>query len=319
MKRRWNALIVSLVLAVASPLATNAWALETHGWEQVGKHRIFYREAGPRDAPVVVLLHGFPSSSFMYRSLIPRLATRYRVIAPDYPGAGHSDAPPVAEFPYTFDAIGEVMRAFLAARGAERYSLYMQDFGGPVGFRIAEADPARIDALIVQNANIYEAGLSEGMQAVRPFWGARTHEATKLLSGFISPESIKDQIVAGAERPSAIHPDAWTHAQALLAIPARRNAQLEMLHDYGSNLRRYAGWQAYLRSRRPATLVVWGKNDPYFVAAGATSFAAELPEARIRLLNAGHFALEEKGEEIATEVLAFLKANVVRKNSSDHP
>lgn len=318
MRRTWLVLAAA-ALMVAPPALARRHAgrpAVTHGWTQVGPHRIFYREAGPRGAPVLVLLHGFPTSSFMYRELIPLLAARYRVIAPDYPGAGYSDAPAVGTFPYSFDSVAEVMRGFLAARGVDRYTLYMQDFGGPVGFRVAAAAPERVEALIVQNANIYEAGLSPAMQAVRPLWGKRTREATATLDGFLTPQGAKDQIVAGAANEAHISPDAWTHAQWMLADPRRHAAQLEMLHDYGSNPARYAAWQSYLRERRPRLLVLWGRGDPMFVEAGARAFARDVPDARIRMLDAGHFAIEEQPQAIADEILAFLTATRQRQRNA---
>lgn len=273
---------------------------------------IFYREAGPPDAPAVLLLHGFPTSSHMYRDLIPRLAKRYRVIAPDYPGYGFSDAPSPKSFTYTFDHLAEVMDSFVQAVGAKRYALYMQDFGGPVGFRLAAKHPERVSALIIQNANAYEEGLSEAMDAARPAWVERTPQSEATMRGFLTAETTRFQFLHGAKDPSRISPDAWTHAQAFLDRPGNDEIQLALLHDYGSNLKRYPQWHAYFRAYRPPTLVVWGKNDPFFTVEGARAYARDIPHIETHILDAGHFALEEEAARIADLMSDFLDRKLTK-------
>jgi len=274
---------------------------------------IFYREAGSPDAPAVLLLHGFPTSSHMFRDLIPRLAQRYHVIAPDYPGYGFSDAPSPASFTYTFDSLADVMGRFTQAVGLDSYALYMQDFGGPVGFRMAVRHPERVSALIVQNANAYEEGLSPAMDTARPAWERRTPETERTLRGFLTPETTKFQYLHGARDPGRISPDAWLHAQAGLDRPGNDEIQLALLHDYGSNPRQYPLWQSYLRERRPPTLVVWGQHDPFFTVAGARAYERDVPDSEIHLLETGHFALEEEAPTIARLMLDFLDRRLVAR------
>ena len=272
--------------------------------------RVFYREAGPADAPTILLLHGFPTSSHMYRDLIPRLAVLYRVIAPDYPGYGFSDAPSPSEFNYSFDRLAEVVDGFAAAVGASRYVLYVQDFGGPVGFRLAAKHPERVAGLVIQNAVAHEEGLSEALNAARPFWAERTPESEVPMRQFLTAELTKYQYLHGARDLSRISPDAWTHAQALLNRSGNDEIQLALLHDYGSNLKRYAEWGTYFRMHRPPTLVVWGKNDPFFTVDGAQAYARDMPDTEVHLLEAGHFALEEEAPRIAELMLDFLRRRV---------
>jgi pimeloyl-ACP methyl ester carboxylesterase len=278
--------------------------------QQVGAVGIFYREAGPQDAPVVLLLHGFPTSSHMYRDLIPRLAERHRVIAPDYPGYGSSDAPSPAGFSYTFDNIAAVMDGFLQGLGVTRFALYAQDFGGPVGFRLAAMRPDRIAGLIVQNAVAHEQGLSDALKEARPFWERRTAETERPMRAFLTLETTRHQFLAGAREPSLVSPDSWLHAQQILDRPGNDEIQLSLLHDYGSNLRRYPQWQAYFRRHRPATLVVWGRNDPFFTVAGAEAYGQDMPKTETHLLEGGHFVLEEHAPQVARLILSFLDRRV---------
>jgi pimeloyl-ACP methyl ester carboxylesterase len=268
--------------------------------------QIFYREAGPVDAPTLVLLHGFPTSSHMYRDLIPLLATRYRVIAPDYPGYGSSSSPAPSAFAYTFDHLADVMGAFIDSLGVRRYVLYVQDFGGPVGFRLAFKRPEQIAGLVIQNANAYEEGLSEALNSARPFWFKRTLETEAPMREFLKPEMTKHQYTSGAQDLERISPDAWNHAQSILDRPGNDEIQLSLLHDYGSNVARYPEWQTYFRQHQPPTLIVWGKNDPFFTVEGANAYLRDLPDAQVHLLDAGHFALEEKAHDIAGLMIAFL-------------
>lgn len=267
---------------------------------------IFYREVGPASAPVILLLHGFPTSSHMFRDLIPRLAPHYRVIAPDYPGYGLSRTPPTTDFTYSFDNLADVMDRFTEALGLDSYTLYMQDFGGPVGFRLAVRHPERVRALIVQNANAYEEGLSPAMDAARPAWERRTPETEATLRAFLTLETTRFQYLHGACDPSRISPDAWVHAQAGLDRPGNDAIQLAYLHDYGSNPKQYPVWQDYLRRHQPPTLVVWGRNDPFFTEAGAQAYRRDVADCELHLFEAGHFALEEEAPAIARLILDFL-------------
>jgi pimeloyl-ACP methyl ester carboxylesterase len=265
--------------------------------------RIFYREAGNPQWPRIVLLHGFPSSSHMYRKLIPLLATRFHVIAPDYPGFGHSDMPAPSQYRYTFDQLAVTMDRFLQALGLERYVLYMQDYGGPVGLRIASAHPQRIAGLVVQNANAYDEGLSpEVMKVLRPLWAERNPATEAPVRASLTLEGTRGQYTAGARHPEALDPDAWTFDQALLDRPGNQEIQLALLADYGSNVVQYPKWQRYLREHRPRTLVVWGRGDPFFLEAGAHAYLRDVPGARLVLLDTGHFAPEEDALRIAQEI-----------------
>lgn len=278
--------------------------------QEVDGLRIFYREAGPADAPIILLLHGFPTSSHMYRDLIPRLGARYRVIAPDYPGYGFSDTPSPTTFTYTFDHLADVMDKFVQAVGAQRYVLYAQDFGGPVGFRLASRHPERVAGLVVQNAVAHEEGLAPSMDVARPYWAKRTPETEAPMRALLTLETTRFQYLHGAKDPSRVSPDAWTHAHALLDRPGNADIQLAILQDYGSNLKRYPEWQAYFRTHKPPTLVVWGKNDPFFTVAGAQAYARDMPGTETHILDTGHFALEEEAPRIAELMLDFLDRKV---------
>ncbi len=297
---------------IAVPAAGDAVQVR-YRTQAIDNIEIFYREAGPPNAPTVLLLHGFPTSSHMFRDLIPRLAQRYHVVAPDYPGYGFSSAPSPTAFSYTFDHLADIMERFTQAIGLRRYALYMQDFGGPVGFRMAVQHPERISALIVQNANAYEEGLSPAMDAARPAWEQRTPETEKTLRGFLTLDTTRFQYLHGVRDPSRISPDAWLHAQAGLDRPGNDEIQLALLHDYGSNPKQYPLWQAYLREHRPPTLVVWGKNDPFFTVAGARAYERDVPDSEIHLLETGHFALEEDAPTIAGLILDFLDRKLVAR------
>lgn len=267
---------------------------------------IFYREAGPVDGSVLLLLHGFPTSSHMFRDLIPRLAPYYRVIAPDYPGYGLSSMPSTTDFVYTFDNLADIIDRFIEALGIDSYALYMQDLGGPVGFRLAARQPERVHALIVQNANAYEEGLSPAMDAARPAWERRTVETEATLRAFLTLETTRFQYLHGARDPSLVSPDAWVHAQAGLDRPGNDEVQLAYLHDYGSNPRLYPIWQDYLHQHQPPTLVVWGRNDPFFTEAGAQAYRRDVPDCELHMFETGHFALEEDVTTIASLILDFL-------------
>jgi len=266
---------------------------------------VFYREAGTPGAPAIVLLHGFPTSSHMFRDLMPLLAANFHVIAPDYPGFGYSDAPAPDSFQYTFDNLSLVIEEFLAAVALERYSLYLQDYGGPIGLRLATRHPERIQALILQNANAYKEGLSEAMELLNLYWTDRAM-SEPAVRALLTHATTTYQYTHGAQHPERISPDAYHHAQALLDRPGNDSIQLELLFDYQHNVELYPHWQTYLREHQPPALIVWGENDPFFLPAGARAYLQDLKNAELHLLPGGHFLLEEAHEEIAGLITAFL-------------
>ncbi|MDB5312541.1 MAG: dhaA [Gemmataceae bacterium] len=269
---------------------------------------IFYREAGPKDAPTVLLLHGFPTSSHMFRHLIPALAGEFHVVAPDYPGFGHSSAPPADEFNYTFDKLADVVEKFTEKIGLKMYALYVQDYGAPVGYRLAVKHPERVTGLVVQNGNAYDEGLdNEFWKPLKAYWKNRTEEKATPLRKFLTPEATKWQYIHGVRNVEAISPDTWTTDQRLLDRPGNAAIQLTLFYSYGSNPPLYPKWQAYFRKHQPPTLVVWGKNDPIFPAAGAEPYKRDLKTLEYHLLDTGHFALEEDGDTIADLMRAFLR------------
>lgn len=276
---------------------------------------IFYREAGPIDAPVLLLLHGFPTSSHMYRDLIPRLADRYRVIAPDYPGFGQSGAPDRTAFAYTFDHYAEVIAAFTDRIGVDRYGLYVMDYGAPVGFRLATSRPDRVTALIVQNGNAYDEGIGEFWNPLKAYWASDSAADREALRPATLPEGNRWQYTHGVpdDRVDRLSPDAWTMDQAGLNRPGNQEIQLDLFHDYRTNLPLYPHWQAWMRDRRPPTLVMWGRNDQIFLVAGARAFARDNPDAEIHELDTGHFALETHSPEIAALIRDFLGRKLVAR------
>lgn len=271
---------------------------------------VFYREAGSKDAPTLLLLHGFPTSSQMFRNLIPALADKYHVIAPDYPGFGNSSMPSVAEFDYTFDNLARIVDGFTQKLGLDRYSLYVMDYGAPVGFRLATAHPERIQSLIVQNGNAYVEGLKGFWDPFRAYWKNRTDENAKPLKGFLNLAATKWQYTHGTRNPELISPDTWTTDQYFQDRAGNKAIQLELFYDYGSNPALYPDWQNYFRTHQPPTLVVWGKNDVIFPADGAHPYKRDLKNIDFHLLDTGHFALEEDGDEIARHIRRFLQANI---------
>ncbi|MFN8592323.1 MAG: alpha/beta hydrolase [Thermomicrobiales bacterium] len=317
------ALVSALPLAkrpsvAASPQAAVDYVAQPTSYRSVTVDglSIFYREAGDPANPTILLLHGFPSSSHMFRDLIPLLAGTYHLVAPDYPGFGQSDAPDVEAFAYTFDHLAAVIAAFVDAVGLERYSLYMQDYGGPVGFRLATQRPERVEALIVQNTNAYEEGLTELSQPLRTSGMApRTAASDKVLRAFLTPETTRFQYLEGASDPARISPDAWSTDQALLDRPCNDEIQLALFYDYLSNLERYPEWHAYFRAQRPPTLIAWGRNDPIFGVEGAEGYRRDLPDAELHLLDAGHFALEDHAAAIAGLITRFLASTMFRAGS----
>jgi pimeloyl-ACP methyl ester carboxylesterase len=260
---------------------------------------IFYREAGDPARPTILLLHGFPSSSHMFRDLIPLLADRFHLVAPDYPGFGQSDAPDPERFPYTFDRMTDVVGGFADALGLDRYAIYVQDYGAPVGFRLATRSPGRIQAIISQNGNAYEAGLTPFWQPLRTYWDDPSPPNEEPLRAFFTPETTRFQYSEGYRQPERISPDAWRMDQLFLDRPGNQEIQLALFYDYRTNLARYPEWHAYFREHQPPALVVWGQNDPIFGPDGARAFGRDLPAAEIHLLDTGHFALEDHASTIA--------------------
>jgi pimeloyl-ACP methyl ester carboxylesterase len=269
--------------------------------------KIFYREAGRRGRPALLLLHGFPASSFMYRDLLERLADRFHLVAPDYPGFGYSEAPAPDAYPYTFDALARTTERFAEQLDLQRYGLYMQDFGGPVGFRLASARPERVTFLVVQNANAYDEGLPDSFWApVRELWrDPSPANLARIGAAAMSDEALQWNYTHGAKHPARVSPDSWVLQQALLARPGNKDIMLALLRDYGSNPGRYAQWQAYFREHQPPTLVVWGKNDMIFPEAGAHPYRRDLKRAEVHILDAGHFALEDHADVIAEHIRRF--------------
>lgn len=283
----------------------------THRNTKVDGLNLFYREAGPVDAPTLVLLHGFPSSSHMYRNLIPALADSYHVIAPDYPGFGYSDAPSPGQFEYTFDHLADVVEHFLEQKGVEKYSIYIQDYGSPVGFRLATRHPERIQTIISQNGNAYDEGLSPfWAEYLYPFWKERNPRTEAKVAELLTLDGTKLQYTAGFRNVENVSPDAWTFDQAGLDRPGNRAIQLALFYDYRKNPPLYPAWHQYLRDHQPPLLAVWGKNDPIFLPAGATAFGRDDAKAEIHFLDTGHFALEEDGAEIAGLIRDFLGRHV---------
>ncbi|HET7051074.1 MAG TPA: alpha/beta hydrolase [Solirubrobacteraceae bacterium] len=274
---------------------------------EVGGSEIFYREGGDPMAATLLLLHGFPSSSAQYDRLMQRLTGRYHVIAPDYPGFGRS---PALAGTTTFDRLADVIDMFTEAKGLDRFSLYMFDFGSPVGFRIATRHPERVQGLVLQNGNAYEAGLGPGMQALQPYWNDRgANEAA--IRGFLTLDVTRSQYVDGVTDPTSINPDLWELDQRYLERPGRDQVMLDLLYDYQTNVELYPAWQEYLRTYSPPALLPWGRNDAYFPPAGARAYLADLPDAELHLLDTGHFATATHNDEIAALISAFLDSHVI--------
>jgi pimeloyl-ACP methyl ester carboxylesterase len=267
---------------------------------------IFYREAGRKDAPTLLLLHGFPTSSHMFRDLIPGLADRYHIIAPDMPGFGFSESPARQAFAYTFENLARIMDRFTETVGLDRFAIYVFDYGAPIGFRLALVHPERITAVISQNGNAYEEGLSAGWNPIQKYWQEPTVANRRALRTFFELETTKFQYTSGVADPAQVAPESYTLDYALLSRPGNDEIQLDLFLDYASNVALYPSFQQYLRIHRPPLLAVWGKNDPFFLPPGAESFRRDLPEAEVRFLDTGHFALETHAAEIAEIIREFL-------------
>jgi pimeloyl-ACP methyl ester carboxylesterase len=268
---------------------------------------VFYREAGPRDAPVILLLHGFPTSSFQYRELIPRLADRYRVIAPDLPGFGFTEVPAERNYVYSFDALAQTMLAFTDALGLERYALYVFDYGAPTGFRVAKARPERVTAIVSQNGNAYEEGLGDAWAPIRRYWSAPTAENREAVRRELTPAGLRSQYIDGVPHPDTMAPEGYTLDAAMIERPGNTDIQLDLFLDYVSNVRLYPAFQEYFRAWHPPLLAIWGKHDPFFIPAGAEAYRRDNPNAVAQLLDTGHFALETHVDEIASAMRAFLE------------
>lgn len=278
---------------------------------------IFYREAGPADGPVVLLLHGFPTSSHMFRNLIPLLADRYHVIAPDYPGFGQSAAPDHKTLAYTFGHYADLIDDLLGQLGTTRYAMYVMDYGAPVGYRLALKHPERVSALIVQNGNAYDEGLGLFWDPIKAYWGSDTPEHRKALENLMTLETTKFQYTDGMSDLTRIDPDNWVHDQALLDRPGNLDIQLDLFKDYGSNVPLYPKFQEFFRQYKPPTIIVWGRNDKIFPESGATPYLKDLPHAEYHLIDAGHFALESKLDEMAPLIRNFLDRNVAVGTSTN--
>jgi pimeloyl-ACP methyl ester carboxylesterase len=315
--RRWLPLLV-LMWQFGTLSASHAQAIEgtpvvRHEVLTVDGHKIFYREAGAPDAPTVLLLHGFPSSSHMFRNLIPRLARHYHVVAPDLPGFGLTEVAPERAFRYSFDELTSVVERFIEAKRIGRHALYVFDIGAPIGWRLAVAHPQRITAIVTQNGNAYEDGLSPAWAPVRLFWTEPTPEHRAPLRMFFKAETTKWQYLQGVKEPARVAPEGYLLDQHFLDRPGQEDIQLAILLDYRSNLKQYAEVQRYFRKHQPPLLAIWGAGDPFFLPEGAQAFKRDLPKAEVRLIEgAGHFALESHGDEIATAMTDFLRRHLGR-------
>src|SRR5215469_8536467 len=267
---------------------------------------VFYREAGSKEAPAILLLHGFPSAGHMFRDLFPLLASRFHLVAPDLPGFGQSDMPDRGAFAYTFDNVAGVIERFTEVIGLSRFAIYVFDYGAPTGFRIAVRHPERITAIISQNGNAYEEGLSDGWNPIRAYWKDPSEANRATLRAFLSPETTIWQYTHGVADPSLVSPDGYSLDNHYLARPGADEIQLDLFLDYSSNIELYPAFQEYFRTRRPPLLAIWGRNDPFFLPAGAEAFARDIPAAEVQLLDTGHFALETHADEIATAIRKFL-------------
>jgi pimeloyl-ACP methyl ester carboxylesterase len=267
---------------------------------------VFYREAGPADAPAILLLHGFPSSSHMFRDLIPLLSPHFRVVAPDLPGFGRTDLPGRDAFGYTFDALAGVIDRFTEKVGLTRFAMYVFDYGAPVGWRLAMKHPERIGAIISQNGNAYEEGLSEGWNPIQAYWRDPSAENRNALRAMLTPQTTVFQYTHGVADPSLVSPDGMALDDHYLARPGADEVQLDLFLDYASNVALYPAFHDYLRAHQPALLAVWGKNDPFFLPAGAQAFARDVPNVDIRFFDTGHFALETHAGEIGAAIIEFL-------------
>jgi pimeloyl-ACP methyl ester carboxylesterase len=290
--------------------ATASYPITHHRSETIEGVKVFYREAGPKTGPIIVLLHGFPTSSHMFRNLIPFLADRFRVIAPDYPGYGESDAPDHKSFTYSFDHYAALIDVLLERLGAKRYAMYLMDYGAPVGWRLALRHPDQITALVIQNGNAYDEGLKAFWDPIKKYWQDGTDESRNALRKLLTLETTIFQYTDGVADKSRVSPDNWIHDQALLDRPGNAEIQLDMLYDYRTNLPLYPKVQAWLRERQPPALIVWGKNDFIFPADGAHPYKRDLKDLEFHLIDSGHFLLEDRPDEVFPLIHDFLDRKV---------
>jgi pimeloyl-ACP methyl ester carboxylesterase len=307
--------VAVLVLMLAATFGVNAHAKDKAMEQQIFYRTvkvdglsIFYREAGPKDAPVILLLHGLPSSSRMFQPLLTRLSDKYHLVAPDYPGFGHSDWPDPKEFPYTFDHIAQVMDRFTQTLGFPRYTLYMQDYGGPVGFRMALAHPERVQALIVQDAVAHNEGLGANWATRRAFWADRPTNEEAMRKNLLSLAPTKTRHVGDDPNVELYDPDLWTDEYAFLSAPGQAQIQSDLFYDYRTNVENYPQWQAWMQKKQPSLLVIWGKHDLSFDAGEPERYRKDVPRAQVNVLDAGHFALDTKANEIAALVRGFMSS-----------
>lgn len=300
---RSTQMAASLVFGLKKPV-TSVHRVEADGV------RVFYREAGPADAPVVLLLHGFPASSFMFRELMPRLADDFRVIAPDLPGFGFTEVLENRKYLYSFDRLAATLNAFTQALKLKRYALYVFDYGAPTGFRLAMAHPDRVAAIVSQNGNAYEEGLGDAWAPIRKYWAEPTADNRETIrKNILTLDGTRWQYTYGVSDPERVPPESWTLDAALLERPGNKDIQLDLFLDYASNVKLYPAFQDYFRKAKPPLLAIWGKNDPFFIPAGAEAFRKDIPNARIEFLNTGHFVLETHVVEVAAAMKEFLTAS----------
>ncbi|MEW6982933.1 alpha/beta fold hydrolase [Colwelliaceae bacterium 6471] len=312
--KKYLLMVTSSLLFSVSNMGLVQAATTEHKTIEVQSQKIFYREAGDKAAPTIVLLHGFPTSSHMYRNLIPVLAEKYHVIAPDYPGFGNSSMPALNEFEYSFDNLAKVTDSFLQKKGVEEYTLYVMDYGAPIGFRIAAAHPERVQGLIVQNGNAYNEGLRDFWAPIKAYWKDKTPANAQVLKdNLLTIGATEWQYTNGTRNKAMISPDNWIVDQAKLDRPGNKEIQLELFYSYGTNPALYPEWQAYFRKHQPPTLLVWGKGDYIFPEEGAHPYKRDLKNLDFHILDTGHFALEEDGDVIANHILKFMKNKVVGK------
>jgi len=289
---------------------SNDTPIVTYGSIAVDGLNVAYREAGNPTNPKLVLLHGFPASSHQYRDLIRLLADRFHLIAPDYPGFGLSDTPDPATFSYTFDRIAQVIKQFLALKGFNQYGLFVQDYGGPVGFRLIESEPDALEWLIIQNSNAYEVGFTAAWDGLRNLWKNRSPETEEPLLGLLARDTIKAIYLHGAKRPDLVSPDSWESDSAFMQRPNAARLHLDLFYDYRTNIPLYPRWQALLRERQPETIIFWGQDDMFFTREGGDAYLADLPAAEMHRLDAGHFAVEDHLDYIATQTQRFYSQRV---------
>ncbi len=312
-----NKIILLLIVLMTGIFSMNSLAQEypvLNKTIEVNGIEIFYREAGSKDLPTILLLHGYPTSSHMFRNLMKDLSDSYHLIAPDYPGYGNSEQPSMDEFDYTFDNMAVIVEGFLEKLDVQKYSIYLMDYGAPIGFRIAAKNPERVEALIIQNGNAYEEGLREFWDPIKKYWNDYTLENGTALEGFHSLDGLKWQYTHGVRNPEVISPDNWNVDLRHLTREGNNEIQLAMFYDYRTNVPLYPSWQEYFRTYQPPTLIVWGKNDYIFPADGAYPYLRDLTNIDFHLLNTGHFALEEDGDIISKQIRNFLSRQIISMN-----